>query len=147
MQDASEFLLRLLDTMKDEVDASVPTANPVRNNFQYRTIESCMCTKCSETVLKRQENICWFVRVPHRQGNQTPTLQDAIRLSMRPDRRELLCQRCHHSEYIVTRKISQLPKTLILQLKPLRLPGRRFKEDPGQCRHPQVPVPGRVRGG
>ena len=116
MQDASEFLLRLLDAMKDEVDASVPTANPVRNNFQYRTIESCMCTKCSETVLKRQENICWFVRVPHRQGNQTPTLQDAIRLSMRPDRRELLCQRCHHSEYIVTRKISQLPKTLILQL-------------------------------
>ena len=116
MQDASEFLLRLLDVMKDEVDASVPTANPVRNNFQYRTIESCMCTKCSETVLKRQENICWFVRVPHRQGNQTPTLQDAIRLSMRPDRRELLCQRCHHSEFLVTRKISQLPKTLILQL-------------------------------
>ena len=30
---------------------------------------------------------------------------------MQPDRRELLCQRCHHSEYLVTRKISQLPKT------------------------------------
>ena len=35
---------------------------------------------------------------------------------MRPDRRELLCQQCQHSECRVTRKISELPRTLILQL-------------------------------
>ena len=116
MQDAGEFLLRLLDTMKDEIDARRPTTDPVRNNFQYQTIERYMCVKCRQTVLKRQENISWFLSVPRRQGNVTPTLQDAIRLSMRPDRRELLCQQCQHSECRVTRKISELPRTLILQL-------------------------------
>ncbi|XP_043197641.1 ubiquitin carboxyl-terminal hydrolase 37-like [Amphibalanus amphitrite] len=116
MQDANEFLLRLLDTMKDEIDARRPTDNPVRDNFQYQTVESYMCTKCHETVLKRQENISWFVSVPRRQGTEAPTLQDALRLSMRPDRRELLCQHCRHDECRVTTKISQLPRTLILQL-------------------------------
>ena len=40
MQDASEFLLRLLDTMKEEIDACRPANNPVRKNFQYQTVES-----------------------------------------------------------------------------------------------------------
>ena len=57
MQDASEFLLRLLNTMKDEVDAYRPAKNPVRDNFQFQTIENFMCTKCHETMQKRQENI------------------------------------------------------------------------------------------
>ncbi|XP_043203061.1 ubiquitin carboxyl-terminal hydrolase 37-like [Amphibalanus amphitrite] len=116
MQDANEFLLRLLDTMKEEIDARRPTDNLVRDNFQYQTVESYMCTKCHETVLKQQENICWFVSVPRRQGTETPTLQDALRLCMRPDRRELLCQHCRHDECRVTTKISQLPRTLIVQL-------------------------------
>ncbi|XP_043197182.1 ubiquitin carboxyl-terminal hydrolase 37-like [Amphibalanus amphitrite] len=116
MQDANEFLLRLLDTMKGEIDARRPTDNPVRDNFQYQVVESYMCTKCHETALKRQENICWFVRVPRRQGTETPTLQDALRMCMRPDRRERLCQHCQHDECRVTTKISQLPRTLILQL-------------------------------
>ncbi|KAF0299915.1 Down syndrome cell adhesion molecule-like protein Dscam2 [Amphibalanus amphitrite] len=116
MQDANEFLLRLLDTMKDEVDARRSTDNPVRDNFHYQTLESYRCTKCHETVLKRQENISWFVSVPHHQGTEAPTLQDALRLSMRPDRRHLLCQHCRHDECYVTTKISQLPRTLILQL-------------------------------
>ncbi|KAF0301181.1 Ubiquitin carboxyl-terminal hydrolase 26 [Amphibalanus amphitrite] len=49
-------------------------------------------------------------------GTEAPTLQDALRLSMRPDRRHLLCQHCRHDECYVTTKISQLPRTLILQL-------------------------------
>ncbi|KAF0290802.1 Ubiquitin carboxyl-terminal hydrolase 29 [Amphibalanus amphitrite] len=116
MQDANEFLLRLLDTMKDEVDARRSTDNPVRDNFHYQTLESYRCTKCHETVLKRQENISWFVSVPHHQGTEAPTLQDALRLSMRSDRRHLLCQHCRHDECYVTTKISQPPRTLILQL-------------------------------
>ncbi|KAF0305222.1 Ubiquitin carboxyl-terminal hydrolase 37 [Amphibalanus amphitrite] len=116
MQDANEFLLRLLDTMKEEIDARRTTDNPVRDNFQYQTVESYMCTNCHETVLKRQEDISWFVSVPRRQGTEAPTLQDALRLSMQPDRRELLCQHCRHDECRVTTKISQLPRTLILQL-------------------------------
>ena len=39
MQDANEFLLRLLDTMKDEFDARTPSDNPVRDNFLYQTVE------------------------------------------------------------------------------------------------------------
>ncbi|KAF0306877.1 Ubiquitin carboxyl-terminal hydrolase 37 [Amphibalanus amphitrite] len=116
MQDANEFLLRLLDTMKEEIDARRTTDNPVRDNFQYQIVESYMCTNCHETVLKRQEDISWFVSVPRRQGTEAPTLQDALRLSMRPDRRHLLCQHCCHDECRVTTKISQLPRTLILQL-------------------------------
>ncbi|KAF0306423.1 Ubiquitin carboxyl-terminal hydrolase 37 [Amphibalanus amphitrite] len=110
MQDANEFLLRLLDTMKDEIDERRSTDNPVRDNFQYQTVESYKCTKCHETVLKCQENISWFVSVPRRQGTEAPTLQDALQLSMQPDRRELLCHRCHHGECRVTTKISQLPR-------------------------------------
>lgn len=60
MQDANEFLLRLLDTIKEEVDGSRPptpelpappadqpgtATNPVRDNFEYQTVESYMCTK------------------------------------------------------------------------------------------------------
>ena len=37
MQDANEFLLRLLDAIKDEVDARRPAANPVRDNFSIRS--------------------------------------------------------------------------------------------------------------
>ncbi|XP_037077045.1 ubiquitin carboxyl-terminal hydrolase 37-like [Pollicipes pollicipes] len=116
MQDANEFLLRLLDTIKDEIDARRPAANPVRDNFEYQTIESYMCTNCHKTVLKRQDNISWFVSVPRRQGSQAPTLQDALRLSMRSDERELHCEHCKHNECRVTTKISKLPRTLILQL-------------------------------
>ena len=102
--------------MKDELDARRPPAgNPVRDNFQYQTVERYVCTKCHEAVVKRQENICWFVSMPCHQGTEAPTLQDALRLSLRPDRRELLCQHCRH-ECRVTTKISQLPRTLILQL-------------------------------
>ena len=56
MQDANKFLFRRLDAVKDELDARQPGANPVRDNFQYQTIESYMCTRCQETVLKRREN-------------------------------------------------------------------------------------------
>ncbi|XP_043210166.1 ubiquitin carboxyl-terminal hydrolase 37-like [Amphibalanus amphitrite] len=137
MQDANEFLLRLLDTMKGEIDARRPTDNPVRDNFQYQVVESYMCTKCHETALKRQENICWFVRVPRRQGTETPTLQDALRMCMRPDRRERLCQHCQHDECRVTTKISQLPRTLILQLN--RAPAR--PSSPATGAEPLPPPP------
>ena len=40
MQDTSEFPLRLLDTIKDELDARQRAANPVRDNFQYQTVKS-----------------------------------------------------------------------------------------------------------
>ena len=118
MQDANEFLLRLLDTINDEIDACRPSANPVRNLFQYltSTTESYECTKCHDTALKQQENICYFISVPHCQGKDTFTLQDALELSMRPVRRELRCQHCHHNECHVTMKISKPPRILILQL-------------------------------
>ncbi|KAF0307575.1 Ubiquitin carboxyl-terminal hydrolase 37 [Amphibalanus amphitrite] len=102
MQDANEFLLRLLDTMKEEIDARRPTDNLVRDNFQYQTVES--------RVAK------FPYRTTGMPGTETPTLQDALRLCMQPDRRELLCQHCRHDECRVTTKISQLPRTLIVQL-------------------------------
>ncbi|KAF0301453.1 Ubiquitin carboxyl-terminal hydrolase 37 [Amphibalanus amphitrite] len=111
MQDANEFLLRLLDTLKEEIDAQRPTDNPVRDNFQYQTIESYMCTKCHETVLKQQENISWFVSVPRHQGTEAPTLLDALRLCMRPDRRELLCQHCRHDECRYPAATAGLPES------------------------------------
>ena len=116
MQDANEFLLRLLDTIKDEIDVSRVPANPVRDNFEFQIDESYMCTKCRETVMKRQDNITWFLSVPRPQDSETPTLQDALRFSLRSDLRELLCQHCWHDECRVTSKIRKLPRTLILQL-------------------------------
>ena len=71
MQDANEFLLRLLDAIKDEVDARRPAANPVRQ-IQYQIVESYMCTKCHEMVLKRQENISWFLSVPRCRAPSRP---------------------------------------------------------------------------
>ena len=67
-------------------------------------------------MLKRHENISRTVSVPRGRSFEPPTLQDALPLSMRPDRRELLCQHRRHTECRVTTKISQLPRTLILQL-------------------------------
>ena len=128
MQDASEFLLRLLDTMKEELDARHPSANPVRDNFEYRTIDSSTCLKCHETALTLQENICWFVAVPHCQGISTPTLHEALRLSMQPNRRELLCQLCHHKECRVTTKVCQLPRILIIQLNRYVFQGQECKK-------------------
>ena len=112
MQDAKEFLLRLLDTIKAEIDTRCPTQNPVRNNFQYQFIEQYTCSKCHKIELKHQDCISWFVGVPHRQDTDAPTLQDALRLSMQPDRRERSCQQCHHGICCVTARVSQLPKVL-----------------------------------
>ena len=72
MQDANEFLLCLLNTIKDEISALSTTANPVRDNFQYQAVERHTCLKCRTTELKRQ--ICWFVSVPRLQGTEVPTL-------------------------------------------------------------------------
>ena len=116
MQDANEFLMRLLNTMMNEIDVRQMASNPIRNNFQFSITESHMCMKCRETVLKRQENICLFVTVPCQQSTETPTLQDAFNLSMRPDLRELLCQYCRHDKCHSAMKISKLPRTLILQM-------------------------------
>ena len=128
MQDASEFLLRLLDVINSEIDASRAPANPVRDNFQYQTLESYMCTRCHKSVQKRLENISWFMSVPRLQDSKTPSLQDALLLSMRPDRRELLCQHCKHNECHVTTKISKLPRTLILQLNRYSFIGEESKK-------------------
>ena len=68
-------------------------------------------------MLKRQENLSWFVSVPHHQVTEAPTLQDALRLSMQPEWRERHCQHCRHNECLVTTSISHPPRTLILQLK------------------------------
>ena len=116
MQDASEFLLRLLATMNGEIEARRPGANPIHDNFRYETIDSYTCTRCHETMLKHQTSICWFVCVPRHRGTDTPTLQDALRLSAGPEQRELVCQQCRHQECRVTTKVSHLPRTLILQL-------------------------------
>ena len=58
----------------------------VRDNFQNQKTELYTCTKCRETVLKRQENISWFVSVP-RCRDPYATLQDALQFSMQPDQR------------------------------------------------------------
>ena len=118
MQDTSEFLVRLLSAMQTEIETGRLAANPVSDNFQYQTIESYTCIKCSETKIQRHVNISWIVGVPCRKGDESPTLtlQDAFRQSMRPDRRELRCQHCSHDECYVTTKVSQLPRVLMLQL-------------------------------
>ena len=74
-----------------------------------------MFTRCHET-LKQQENTSWFLSMPCGRDSEPLTLQDALRLSMRPDRRKLLCQQYWHKEGSATTKVSQLPRTLILQL-------------------------------
>ena len=139
MQDANEFLLRLLAKTKDEIDARQSFANPVRDNSDSQTIESYICITYHETVLKRQERISWLANVPRRQGSEAPTLQDALRLSMRPDRRELLCQHCHHGECLGPRhdKSQPVAQDVYLTTEPVRLPGRGAQEDPGQRGIPQ----------
>ncbi|KAF0298785.1 Ubiquitin carboxyl-terminal hydrolase 37 [Amphibalanus amphitrite] len=128
MQDAGEFLLRLLGTMSDEIDACHLTDNPVREHFQHQILESKTCIKCGQTVMKHLNNICWFVNVPRRQNTDIPTLQEALHLSMCPERRTMLCQHCGHDESCVTSKISQLPRTLILQLNRCAFLGDRPKK-------------------
>lgn len=119
MQDANEFLLRLLDTLKDELDASERRLpNPVRSSFEYETQESYRCCRCGHQAQRRQANISWFVNVPRRShdARAPPTLQDALRLSMRPDERELTCEQCGHTTCTVATRVTRLPRVLILQL-------------------------------
>ena len=59
-------------------------------------------------------------------------LQETLQLTMQSDRRELHCQHCDHSECYVTTNISQLPRTLILQLNRYTyIPGRGAQKDSG----------------
>ena len=117
MQDAGEFLVRLLNTLQGEMDTCGLAMNPVRTNFLYQTSESLTCTKCHYTMLKNQDNICWFLSPPQRQGTVMPTLQDALQASMQSDRRQRICQHCQHDECVVSSRIILLPRTLILHLK------------------------------
>ena len=96
MQDAIEFLLRLPDRMKNNVDARQPATDPVRDNLQLQIIETFMCRKCQRTEPKRQETSAGSTCPP------PPPLRSqdvyhggALRLSMRPDQHELLYQSCH----------------------------------------------------
>ena len=56
---------------------------------------------CQVTVLERQGNISRLVRLPGTED--TPrTPRDTLRLSVRPDRRQLLCQHCRHECRVAT---------------------------------------------
>ena len=140
MQDASEFLLRLLDTLKDEIDARRPATNPVRDNFQYQTAESYTCTKCHESMLKRWDlGEHQLVR-----GRAVPPWQRDAHAAGRPS--------AQHAARPAQAVMSTLPRRRVLRhyqnqsaaqdadpaAEPLRLPGRRDQEDPIQCWHPEA---------
>lgn len=144
MQDASEFMIRLLDKIKEEAVIYSPVhsarreesrspigyaaqsdVNPVRDNFSYETLESCKCTTCHQSWLKRQVDFNLHTNVPQQPSGADGTdgrpssLKDALQLTMRPERREQRCTvtQCTSNECNVTTKFSKLPRTLIVQLK------------------------------
>lgn len=132
-QDATEFLVRLLDLFREQYSVTerctlrelqldnVPAQrteaqNPVSENVEFRLKETYCCDTCGETSSKSQDHLALFLDVPPTSGVR-PSLQEALSRYMEPDVRELRCSRCSGQRTRVQTVFTKLPRYLVVQVK------------------------------
>jgi len=118
MQDANEFLGRLLDKMDDLLEeAKLP--NLVASNFCYEREEILKCCHCEEEESTRRKEINFFLNLigTVSQEAERTSLQVLIEKSLSKERRERKCEKCGGNEALSSSQLLTLPRVLLICLK------------------------------
>jgi len=138
-QDATEFLLRLLDLFREQFHSSksdfglqgssamqrFPSGgrlgadsvhSPVCDNIEFCLKEMYCCTNCSESTTRCQDHLALFLDIPPT-SNVHPSLQEALSHYMQSDIRDLKCGKCSGQRSKVETVFARLPRFLLVQVK------------------------------
>jgi len=132
MQDASEFLGRFLDEIKEDVikysikgplgknGSSVGVDfDLVFRNFMYEKEEALVCCSCrAETKSQTKDMSLWCDITTS--VSRSSSLQQLLELSFASEIRTRRCEKCNWDQSRVTSKLVKLPKVLIIFLKRFR---------------------------
>ncbi|PSN41970.1 hypothetical protein C0J52_10534 [Blattella germanica] len=112
--DATEFMVRLLDLLRDMY---VSSERCTLRELQLDNLPSSGAgAQRNDGDNPNEENFALYVDVPPT-SEFRPSLQDALNRYMQPDVRELKCTRCNGQRSRVQTAFSKLPRFLIVQVK------------------------------
>nr|XP_002127688.1 ubiquitin carboxyl-terminal hydrolase 37 [Ciona intestinalis] len=121
--DAHEFLRLCLDV----VQANVTQANkemmevvdcPVVSNFSFKVKQQVTCVRCKSSSNTEEEFLDLPIDLQHRENNNSVmSLQNLVDLSFGLEEVEHKCDKCGHDKANVGRKISKLPRVMMMYLK------------------------------
>lgn len=122
MQDAHEFLVKLLDCLRDDSDhLSKSGSNPVDHNFKYELKEMYTCNQCGHVVTSKQPNNIISLNLRRvRNLLSVQSLQDVIEYNFQKESVQYDCSKCGHKVSSRSVVFEQLPRVLILHLKRYR---------------------------
>jgi len=134
MQDASEFLGRFLDEIKEDVkkrsqtdkvvefESSCPRMSGlVYNNFVHEKEEIMICCSCrTETKSRTSDMSTWCDITTSSNRTRSAALQQLLEESLAMETRIRRCEVCEGDQATVTSKLVTLPKVFIIFLKRFR---------------------------
>ncbi|XP_046631995.1 ubiquitin carboxyl-terminal hydrolase 17-like protein 6 [Daphnia pulicaria] len=127
-QDASEFLIRLIEHLKLALPAG--PINPVESHFECEMIEVVHCTACGKKKKRAQKHTSICLPMPKDSRNLEQCLEDY----MAEEERELACSSCKATTSKISSKFRTLPSKLIMSVN-------RFSKEAKLAKHivpPQV---------
>jgi len=134
MQDASEFLGRFLDEIKEDVlkcirkgceryleDHGHQETGLVYNNFVHEKEEVFICCRCNaESKATTSDMSMWCEITESKSRTRCISLQQLLEQSLAPEIRTRRCEICEGDQSKVTSKLVKLPKVLVICLKRFR---------------------------
>ena len=129
MQDATKFLGRFLDELKNDVSSlwrspkCVDEFSPelsflAYNNFLYEKEESLVCCSCeAETRCRNRDMSMWCNTTSHKIKVRNVSIQSLVEQSMAKETRRRRCCKCGCEDATVTSELVRLPRVLIIFLK------------------------------
>ena len=134
-QDAHEFLIAVLDLVEEELATTkvplVPHPRcPVATNFslKLRQTRTCTCCKQQSSVAEQCRDLKLDIPVPDvaqfgGPSSKPPSVEQLLSLFFQPQEVEYTCESCGSTASTCSRRITSLPRVLLLQVK-------RFRYDP-----------------
>ena len=134
MQDASEFLGRFLDEIKEDVKKRSQTDKVVKfesscpgvpglvyNNFVHEKEEVMICCSCrTETKSRTSDMSIWCDITTSSNRTRSAALQQLLEESLAIETRTRRCEVCEGDQATVTSKFVTLPRVFIIFLKRFR---------------------------
>jgi len=132
MQDASEFLGRFLDEIKEDVikysikgplsknESSRVEVDLVYRNFMYEKEEALVCCSCKAETKSLTKDMSLWCDITTTSLSRTSSLQQLLESSFASEIRTRKCEMCNWEQSKVTSKLVKLPKVLLIFLKRFR---------------------------
>jgi len=129
MQDASEFLGKFLEVIKEDVlksqryleDHGNQETGLVYNNFVHEKEEVLICCRCNaESKSTTSDMSMWCEITESKSRTRCISLQQLLEQSLATEIRTRRCDKCDGDESKATSKLVKLPKVLVICLKRFR---------------------------